>query len=203
MRQGPRRTARRQNRNRHQGRARPLREIVNREHEPVRKEDHLGGKVRRLLPRPLADQRQPVAGEDADVFKPAFRHDPLAGANHVGCVLAVAHGAQRRIGLDCRVDVAGGRLVIDLPGPVGTLRFAQALREARAEVMVLEPHEPQGENPLRLHAGVGFEPADPISLRFLPRGEPVRRRLYRRAQLTVEIGTPGARFFFVEHSITL
>ena len=199
-RQGPRRAPRRQYGDGHQRRPRPLCEIVNRKNEPVREEDHFRRQVRRFLPRPLADQRQPIACEDANIFKTAFGQNPFARFRHMGRVLALAHGAERRIGLNRRVDVASGRVMINLPGAVLALGLAQALRKPRAQMMVFQPHKPESEYPLRLHTGVGFKPAHPVAFGFLPRSEPVRRRFDGARKLPVEIRAPfRRRFLFVEH----
>ncbi len=76
-RQRPARPARGQHGDRHQRRPRPLREMIDVEGKPQRQPDHFRRQVGRLLPRPFADQGQPVAGEDADIAQPALGFDPV------------------------------------------------------------------------------------------------------------------------------
>ena len=77
-RQGAAWPARRKHGDRHKRRARPLREIIDRKREPEREPDDLGRQIGGFLPRPFADQREPIAGEDADIAQAAFRLDPFA-----------------------------------------------------------------------------------------------------------------------------
>src|ERR1700679_4034119 len=94
----------------------------------------------------------------------------------------MAHRAQRRVSLDGRVDVPVGRVVINLPGTVGTLCLQQRLCETFAQRMVVETQEPEREAPLRLHASIAFGATDPIPVRLLPRDKPCRRSARRSVE---------------------
>src|SRR5690606_39913500 len=56
-----------------QRRARPAREVVEIEREPLRVRDDLRRQVRRPVPRPLADQCEPVAREHARLDRKSRR----------------------------------------------------------------------------------------------------------------------------------
>src|SRR5215471_4185797 len=88
-------------------------------------------------------------------------------------VVCIAHRAQRRVGLDRRIDVAVRRTVIDLPGAVGTLCLKERTRETPAQGMIYKTHEPKREAPLGLHAGVGDRTRDPMPVGLLPRNQPI------------------------------
>ena len=182
------RAARREQGYRHQRRARPLREIVDREREPQWEPDHLGRQVGRLLPRPFADQRQPVAGEHADVAQTALGLDPGERLDQRRVVWRRAQRAQCGVTLDGGVDVAVGRVVVNLPGAVGPLRLADRRAEPGAQRVGLQLDHPQGQAPLRLHAGVAVGAGDPMAVGLLARHEPVGRRAGGGGEGVVEIG---------------
>ncbi len=167
------RAAGREQRDRHQRRARPLREIVDREREPERKPDHLGRQVGRLVPWPFADEREPVAGEHADVSQAALGLDPQPGFRQRRLVVFAAERAQGGVGLDGGVDIAVGRVVVDLPSPVGALGFAKRRAKTGAQGVVFQTQEPQRQAPLRLHAGVGVGARDPMAVGLLVGNEPI------------------------------
>ena len=136
------RAARRQDRKRHQGRPRPLGEIIDREREPLGKPDDFRRNVRGLFPRPFAHQREPVAGEHPHIAQAALAGNPRPRPHKRRFVVAMAHRAQCGIGLDGRVDVAVRRAAIDLPGTIGTLRFQDRLRQTRPQRMIFEADKP-------------------------------------------------------------
>ena len=185
--QGAARAPRREQGDRHEGRPRPLGEIVDREREPQREPDHLRRQVRRFLPRPFADQRQPVAGEDADVAQAALGLDPAARLDQGGLVVAMPERAQGGVGFHRGVDVAILGVVVDLPGPVGALGLQQRLTEAGAQGVILQTQKPQREAPLRLHATVAFRARDPMAIGLLVGDQPFGGRAGGAGERGVEI----------------
>jgi hypothetical protein len=171
-----------EHRDRHHRGARPLREIVDTKRKPRGRRDQLGRQVRRVLPRPHPDHREPVAREHADLADAAVREDPVARPAHLRELRVHAHGAERRVDLDRGVDVAGRRVVEDFPRSVGPLPLEErsdepvAHRERRAEDVARQ-------KPLRLHARVRLDHPDPESAGLLSPEEPLRTTLERPSRL--------------------
>ena len=199
-RQRPAGMARGEHGNRHQRGASPLREIIDGKRKPEREPDDFWRSIRGLLPRPFADQRQPIAGEDADIAQTALRSDPFERLGHRGLIVAMPERAQSRVGFHRCVDVAIRRAVVDLPGAVRPLRLQERVAEAPAQGMAVEAEEPQSEAPLRLHAGVRFRARHPMAVRLLPLDQPAGRRphggLHRRVEI---VGAGRASLRGVRH----
>ena len=162
-RQAAGKAAGRQNRQRHQGRPRPGGKIIDVERKPAGKGDHLGRQAGRFVPRPLADQGQPVAGENADGVKPAVGQDPVPGFSEGWAVGRQTAGPQRGVALDGGVDIAVRRPVVDLPGAVRALGCEQGVDDV-VFARMLVAQDMHGQQPLGLHAAVGLQHADPVAV---------------------------------------
>jgi hypothetical protein len=150
----------------HRG-ARPRRKVVDVEGHPLRQEDDLRRQIRCALPRPLTDQRQPVAREHAQPAEPAVSEDPLSGSDHHRIIGPVAPGTQRRVTLDRGIDVATRRVEIGLPGAVLALFVQQRSDQPLALGRIVDAEEVHRQQPLGLDARVGLEHADPEAVCLL------------------------------------
>jgi hypothetical protein len=188
---GPDRAQRADDGQRHDGLAGPARPVVHVEREPGRKVDHLRRHDRQLVPRPLAEQGQPDAGEHPGGRDPAGGPDPARGAGHVVGAGVVAGQPQRDVGLDGggQVGVAaaevGPRPVLALAGPDPAGGGRGLARRPHAEELAQQEI-------LGVHGDVGLQFALPPALLVLQPEQVVHRLVQRPLGGLRGIG-PGGR----------
>ncbi len=138
----------------------PTPEVVDVERNPGRQQHELGQEDGQFLPRPLAEERQPHAGEDPARADPAFSTDVVQGQLHVGVRRSVAGQLERHVRLDRRRKVRRTP-VVGRPRSVVTLAGADPARGRQRLALGADPEELSQEEILRIHRHVGLELALP------------------------------------------
>ena len=127
-----------------------------------------------MLPGPFPEQSQPVAGKDPGLGKAAVIQYPFSGRFEDRTVRVQTGNTQGNIGFNRGIDVAGGSLVVYLPGTVLTLFVDNGLDHALVFGVILHAKDMHGHDPFRFHAGIGLESSDPESLVILVIEQPGR-----------------------------
>ncbi len=172
---------------RHEDGARPRRDFVDIEVEPVGKEDDLrrdggDGVVVVLAERAEIHLGEGVARDDA-----AVGQNPLAAFGQARIVGADAHELGREVALDGERDVAG-TAGIDAPAAVFVL-VAHHLGEGALEAAGIAALEQRVQKDVvGFEHGIGFELAAPVAVRMLLREKVLRASVRSRSRLR-----PGPR----------
>ena len=110
-------------------RPRPGGKIIDVERKPFGEEYHLRRQVGRFLPRPLADQRKPVAGKHPYRTQTPVGKDPFPSFTQALVIRGKAICAQSRITFDRGINVPIRSVVINFPRAVLALDVEQGLHD--------------------------------------------------------------------------
>ena len=173
-----------QHQQRHDHRARPVRNLGEVEGKPTRQQHDLDRHHRYRAPGQNAEQRQHGAGEDVALGRAAARTDRLARPAHVQGLCVVADHLEREIGLHAGAHVEI-TLVKQRPAAMRALDAAQIHRDFRFQGCVHRFAEivPQ-QHIFGRDGGVGLELEDPMTVGTLER----EQRIGRRGDGAIECG---------------
>ena len=131
VRDGPHRPIVHQQEQRDDGAARPGGEPVDAQRSRGRQQHQLRRHRRQIVPAPLAEERQPDAGEGPRARDPAALADEGARARHVGRGHGIAGQLEREVAFDAGGEIAGSA-VVHRPAAVVALVIADVPGHRRA-----------------------------------------------------------------------
>ncbi len=157
---------------------RPAREAVDRDRHLRAHEDELGRKLRQLVPRPQAEEREPDPREDARCADAAAVLDEAACAGEPVVVGIEAGHAESGIGLERRGQI-GLAVPVDRPRAVLPLTRQELVDELPRRLGVAQAQELEQEQVLRGHGHVRLELAAPPAALGLEVEQALERGLER------------------------